>query len=197
MCYHSNVPKSFVETAVRRRPVHHGRAISFYVDTVRLPDGRPATREYVDHPGAVAVVPFVDPRTVVLVRQYRYPVAETTWEIPAGKLDARESPLSCVRRELREETGYAAGRIRRLASFWPAPAFSNELLHIYVAGRLRPGTMQLDEDEFLAARKVPFETALAWVRSGRIRDAKTMIGLMACALEGRGRGGVRRRAGRG
>lgn len=182
------MPKNFVETVIRRRPVHKGRAINFYVDKVRLPDGKAATREYVDHPGAVAVVAFRDSQTVVLVRQYRYPVGETTWEIPAGKLDAHETPRACVIRELREETGYTARRVRRLLTFWPAPAFSNERLHVYRADGLASGPMSPDDDEFIEAKPVPFKTALAWIRSGKIRDAKTTIGLLACALENRGRG---------
>lgn len=178
--------KSFVETVVRRRLVHRGRAIDFYADQVRLPDGATAFREYVGHPGAVAVVPFLDPRTVVLVRQYRYPVGAVTWEIPAGKLDKGERPLPCLRRELREETGYTARRIRRLLTFWPAPAFSNERLHIYRASGLVPGPSRPDDDEFIEARPVALRTALSWVRSGRIRDAKTVIGLLACADDARG-----------
>ena len=179
--------KSFVETVVRRRPVHRGKAIDFFVDEVRLPDGGRAVREYVGHPGAVAVVAFLDPKTIVLVRQYRYPVGRTTWEIPAGKLARREDPLACIRRELKEETGYTARRVKRLLTFWPAPAFSNERLHVYRADGLRPGSMSLDDDEFLEAVPVAFSTALAWTRSGKICDAKTVIGLMACALEMRGR----------
>ncbi|MBI3299960.1 MAG: NUDIX hydrolase [Elusimicrobia bacterium] len=182
------MPKSFVETVVRRRPVHKGRAINFFVDEVRLPDGKRAVREYVDHPGAVAVVPFLDPKTVILVRQFRYPVGETTWEVPAGKLDKGEEPRACLVRELREETGYRARRLRRLVSFWPAPAFSNERLHVYRADGLTAGPVSPDEDEFIEAKPVPFAAALAWIRSGKIRDAKTTIGLLACALENRGRG---------
>jgi ADP-ribose pyrophosphatase len=181
--YNSSVPKRdpFFEKCIRKRAIHKGRAINFNVDTVRLPNGKSAVREYVDHPGAVCVVPFLNSKTVVLVRQYRYPVGETTLEIPAGKIDPGEKPLTCVRRELREETGYGARRIRRLMTFWPAPAFSNESMYVYRADGLKSGTVCLDEDEFVSAETVPFRRALDWVFSGRIRDAKTVIGLLACA----------------
>lgn len=183
--YNPSVSRSFIEDLIRKKPLYRGKAVSFCVDEVRLPNGRTATREYVDHPGAAAVVPFLDRDTVVLVRQYRYPVGAVTYEIPAGKLDAGERPLRCIRRELEEETGYAAGRFKRLLSFWPAPAFSNEVLHIYVAEDLRPGRFAPDEDEFLDSRPVPFDKALDWIRTGRIQDAKTIIGLQACALRRR------------
>lgn len=172
---------SFFEKCIRKRVIHKGRAINFNVDTVLLPNGKTATREFVDHPGAVCVVPFLDPKTVVLVRQYRYPIGKTTYEIPAGKLDPGEKPLRCVRRELREETGYTARVVRRLMTFWPAPAFSNESMYVYRAEGLKPGAVSPDDDEFVAAETVPFRQALDWVFSGRIRDAKTVIGLLACA----------------
>ena len=175
-------PASFVETLVRARRVYRGRAVDFRADVIRLPDGKRAVREYLDHPGAVAVVPFLDPRTVVLVRQYRYPVGRTTLEIPAGKLDPGEGVLRCLRRELREETGYSARKITPLLRYWPTPAFANELLHIYAAENLVAGEHRPDDDEFLDVLRVPFSKALSMVRSGRIRDSKTMIGLMACAL---------------
>ncbi len=127
------------------------------------------------------MVPFFDDGRVVLVRQYRYPVREETLEIPAGKLDAGEGARVCVTRELREETGYRARRIRCLCDYWPTPAFANELLKIFTAEGLTPGPRRPDEDEFLDVVVLPFSQALDMVRSGRIRDSKTMIGLLACA----------------
>lgn len=186
--------RSFTETLVRRKPVYTGLAINFRVDEIRLPNGRRAYREYVDHPGAAAVVPVLG-GDVVLVRQYRHPVGETTYEIPAGKLSGSESPSRCIRRELEEETGYSAGRLRRLLAFWPAPAFSNESLHIYVADRLSSGVMRPDEDEFIEAVKIPLRKALDWIASGKIKDAKTIIGLLAYAqgIRSRRPDSVRRR----
>ncbi|MEK7746650.1 MAG: NUDIX hydrolase [Elusimicrobiota bacterium] len=189
--------RSMKETCLRRKTVYAGSAVDFRVDTVLLPGGKRAPREFLDHPGAVAVVPFLDPETLVLVRQYRHPVGAVTLEIPAGKLDGREGRLSCLKRELREETGYTAGRIKPLLSYWPTPAFANELLHVYVAWDLRPGAMSPDPDEFLETLEFPFEKALDWVLQGKIRDSKTVISLLACSvLLGRGRlgpGGRRER----
>ncbi len=170
-----------IETRLRRRQVFKGRAVNFRVDDVRLSNGRKVTREFMDHPGAVGVVPFLDSKTVVLVRQFRYPVGEVTLELPAGKLHSGETPISCIRRELREETGFTARRLRPLITFWPTAAFANEILYLYVARDLVRGKMQPDEDEFLEVVEMPFKKALAAVKSGRIRDAKTVIGLLACA----------------
>lgn len=169
------------ETLVRSRPLYKGRSVNFNVDVIRLPNGKTATREYIDHPGAVAVIPFLDPRTIVMVEQFRHPIGRTTLEIPAGKLDEGETPLACVRRELGEETGYTARKVRRLLSFWPAPAFSNELLHIYRAEGLEPGDSRPDHDEFLRVRTVKVAAALRMVRDGRLQDAKTVISLLAHA----------------
>lgn len=168
-----------IETFVRRRPIYTGGAVSFVVDRIRLPNGRLADREYLDHPGAVGVLPLLDRDTVVMVRQYRHPVAQITYEIPAGKLARGEKPMSCLRRELQEETGYRAKRFKRLAAYWPTPAFSNELLHLYVAEGLIAGPVSPDEDEFLEVVQVPMQRALRWVFSGKIRDSKTIIALLA------------------
>jgi len=168
-----------VEKRLRLNPVYKGRAVGFHVDTVRLPDGKTATREYLHHHGAVGVLPFLDRDTVVLVRQYRYPIGEVTLEMPAGKLDPGEGHLVCVKRELREETGYTARRIRHLIDYWPTPAFSDELLRLYIADGLKPGKGSPDHDEFIEAVAVPYKEALRLIWEGRIRDSKTVIALLA------------------
>lgn len=183
------MPRSFIEKLIRRREVYKGRAVGFRVDTVRLPDGGKAVREYLDHPGAVAVVPVLKPGpdpSLLFVRQHRYPVGETTLEIPAGKLDKGENPLPCVYRELEEETGYKPRRVEKLLSYWPTPAFANEIIHIYVADRLVRGRFNPDEDEIIEPVIVTLSRALQLIRQGRIKDSKTLIALLSFA---RWRGG--------
>jgi len=171
-----------VEKLVRKNPIYHGKMVNFCVDEILLPNGQTATREYLDHPGAVGVVPFIVAKTVVLVRQYRHPVGEVTLELPAGKLDPGEDIRTCVERELHEETGYTAKKIKPLLQYWPTPAFANEVLHLFLAEGLIPGRHHPDEDEFLEVVEMPFEKALGLVRSGKIKDSKTVIGLLACAV---------------
>jgi ADP-ribose pyrophosphatase len=170
---------ALVEKRLRKVTVYKGKMVDFCVDRVRLPNGKPATREYIDHPGAVGVLPFLDKKTIVLVRQYRYPVGEVTLEMPAGKLDRGERPLPCVHRELEEETGYKAGLVKPLLDYWPTPAFGNEVLRLYVATKLKPGRFNPDADEFLQKIEMPFAEALSLVKKGKIRDSKTVIGLLA------------------
>jgi ADP-ribose pyrophosphatase len=175
--------KGLIETPVSKKTVWQGRAINFRVDTVRLPNGMIATREFIAHPGAVGIIPFVDRETIVMVRQYRHPVGQVTLELPAGKIDKRETPLTCARRELAEETGYTAGKMKPLLNYWPTPAFSDEVLHLYKAENLKPGKMLTDEDEFLECTTVPFKKALKMVLNGELRDSKTIICILACAVE--------------
>lgn len=172
-----------IEKFVGKKVVWRGNVIEFRVDTVRLPNGKLATREFMDHPGAVGVIPFVDKDTVVMVRQYRHPIGEVTLELPAGKLDKGESIMTCVRRELHEETGYTARRYRRLLQYWPTPAFANEILYLYVAEGLKAGKAHTDDDEFLHCVTVPFKKAVKMALSGEIKDSKTIIALLACAVE--------------
>lgn len=173
--------RPLVESLVKKRSIYKGNAVTFRVDEVRLPNGKLATREFIDHPGAVGVVPLLEDGRVVLVRQYRHPVREITLELPAGKLNKGENALSCVRRELQEETGYTAQKISRLIDYWPTPAFASEVLHLFLAEGLVAGPVNPDEDEFLEVVDMPFEKALSLAKSGRIRDSKTVIGLLACA----------------
>lgn len=155
-----------------------GKAVGFRIDEIKLPNGKKATREYLDHPGAVAVIPFIAPDKVLMVRQFRYPVNQITLEIPAGKLDKNEKPLDCVKRELEEETGMKAGRIRKLVSFWPTATFANEIIHIYVADKLTKGTLNPDDDEFLVTETWPLKKLYRDIDAGRVKDAKTLIALL-------------------
>jgi ADP-ribose pyrophosphatase len=171
-----------IEKFVSKKTIWRGRAVDFRGDTVKLPNGKLATREFLDHPGAVGIVPFLDKKHVVMVRQYRHPVGEVTLELPAGKLDKGESVMTCAKRELKEETGYTARKITPLIQYWPSPAFANEVLHLYTAENLVPGRMNTDEDEFLQCVIVPFERALRMIKRGEIRDSKTVVGLLSCAV---------------
>ena len=147
-------------------------------DTVRLPDGASATREYVIHPGAVVVIPMLDDGRVVLERQYRYPIGQVMIEFPAGKLDAGEAPLVCGQRELLEETGYTAIEWAHAGAMHLAVAYSTEIIHIYFARGLSLGERQLDHGEFLDVFTATPAELLGWCRDGTLTDAKSLT----CAL---------------
>ena len=167
-----------IEQTLERQELFKGRFLHAFRDTVRLPDGGEATREYVVHPGAVVVVPLLqgpDGQTrVVLERQYRYPVGQVMVELPAGKLDAGEDPLWCAQRELLEETGYRAREWARAGQMHLAIAYSTEVIHIYFARGLTPGERQLDPGEFLDVFSATPDELLAWCRGGQVTDAKTL-----------------------
>lgn len=169
----------FREKKIRNQRLFRGKAVHFRIDQIRLPNGKKAIREYLDHPGAVAVLPLLGKDKVILVRQFRYPVNTMTWEIPAGKLARGENPLACVKRELQEETGYTARSWKKLLPYWPTAAFSNEVIHIYVARGLKPGKTNPDEDEFVESRVWPLKKAITAARQGKIRDSKTVIALLS------------------
>lgn len=173
------------EKIFKKNYVYRGRVINVRNDTVILPNKRKATREFMEHPGAVAALTFLNPKKMVLLRQYRYPVKEVTWEIPAGKLDKNEKPLSCIKRELAEETGMKAKRFKHLIDYWPTSAFSTELIRIYVAWDLSGAKAMPDDDEFLETRIVDINKCYEWIKKGRIRDSKTIIAFLAWANFGR------------
>lgn len=167
-----------VEELLKSEKVFDGRLIALRKDTVRLPNGRESTREVVVHPGAVAIVPMLDDRKVVLVSQYRHAVGKTLMEIPAGTLHPDEKPEDCALRELREETGYIAGRLEKLLSLYLAPGYSTELIHLFLAEDLRPAKSETDEDEFIELVVVPLDEAVVKILEGEIQDAKTVAALL-------------------
>ena len=172
--------ENLIEKRFRKIRVYRGKAVGLRADEVTLPNGRKATREFLEHPGAVAVLPVLDDGRLIFVRQYRYPVGRVTLEIPAGKKHSlKDSPLKRVRAELKEETGCTARTIKPLLDFWPTPAFSDELLRIYLAYGIRHGRAFPDEDEFLRMEILSFKKAWAMLERGEIKDSKTIIALQA------------------
>lgn len=172
---------------IARRPVHAGRIVDLGIDTVRFPDGSTGELEMIRHSGASAVLPVLDgpdaddPR-VVLVRQYRYASGGYLYEVPAGRPDHAGEPWeACARRELREETGYEAGALRRLTSIWTTPGFTDERIHLFLATDLTEGDTEYDPDEFMELVRVPFSEALRMVRDGEITDGKTICTLLYAA----------------
>lgn len=168
----------FTETTLNSKTVYRGNLLHVLEDEVRLPDGRSARREYVRHPGAVMMLPFLDRDTVVLVRQYRYPLGRHFLEVPAGKIDHGEEPLATAQRELREECGYRAASWRHLTTLHPCIGYSDERIEFFIARDLTPAGRAPGEGEFLEVVTMPFEQALERVRSGAITDAKTVAGLL-------------------
>jgi len=171
-------PADFTEHALRSRTVYRGRLLHVLEDEVRLSDGRTARREYVRHPGAATVVPFLDAETVMLVRQFRYSLARHFYEIPAGKIDPGETPLQTARRELREECGYSARKWRHLTTIHPCIGYADERIELYLARGLTHVGHAPDDGELLEVVPVKMAAALRWVKEGRITDEKTIIGLL-------------------
>lgn len=166
--------KDLSEHRVSGSLVYDGKLLKVHRDTVRLPDGTTTEREWVEHPGAVAVIALTDTGELVLERQFRYALGRDMVEIPAGKIDPGEDPLATARRELREETGYAAAEWTHLATIHLAIGYSNEHIEIYLARRLSHEGAALDDEEFLEVFTLPLATALEWVREGKITDSKTV-----------------------
>lgn len=166
------------EHQVDSEAVFDGVLLHVKRDTVRLPDGGSGTREYIVHPGAVAILPLFDDGRILLERQYRYPLAQTLIEIPAGKIDPGESTETTARRELLEETGYTASQWSYLTTIHPVCAYSNEKVEIWLArGLNQAGGQKLDAGEFLEIFTLPAAEALQWVREGRVSDVKTIIAI--------------------
>lgn len=172
---------------ISSRPIYDGRIVKLSVDTVRFPDGSTGELEMIRHRGAAAVLPVLsDPAgedpIVVLVRQYRYASGGYLYEVPAGLRASDDEPWDeCARRELEEETGLRAGQLKHLTSVYTTPGFTDEQIHLYLATELREGTHNRDADEFIDIVQMPVSEALEKIRSGEIKDAKSICTLLYAA----------------
>lgn len=174
----------YTEHEVDATRPYEGRLIKLRRDTVRLPDGAATAREYVDHPGAVMMMPFLDANTIILERQYRYPLRAHYIELPAGKRELDEPALDTAKRELIEEVGYAAARWDHLCSLHPCIGYSTEIIELYAARELTHVGQQLDQGEFLDVFTCTLQQAVAWVKDGTICDTKTQLGILWVAQFG-------------
>jgi ADP-ribose pyrophosphatase len=164
-------------TVNRSKEIYRGRIFNFVTEALTLPNGRTTEMAFIRHPGSTAVVPLLDDHTVVMELQYRHPVVEYLLEIPAGTMVPGESPLDCARRELKEETGFEAEEFVNLGKIHIIPAYSDEVIHVYIAKGLTPSKQDLDDDEIIEVVNYPLKEALQMVDEGRITDALTVLSL--------------------
>jgi ADP-ribose pyrophosphatase len=161
----------------RRTTVHQGRVFSLIRENITLENGFSTNVEFVAHPGATAIVAMQDPGRVILLSQYRHALRGYVWEIPAGTLGPHESPIGCAKRELIEETGYSADEWQKLGEITPAPGYSDERIHIFLASRLQPAQRHLDQDELINVHVVDLDKALEMIMRAEIQDGKSISGL--------------------
>ena len=172
----------YEEKTVSSEKIFEGRVINLRVDTVELPGGSLATRELIEHPGGVAVVPVDENGFVYLVRQFRKPYEEVVLEIPAGKRDRGEDVLLGAKRELSEETGLVANKYIDLGKFYPTPGYVDEVIYIYLALDLKEGTAHPDEDEFVELKKIHIDKLCDMIMKNEIKDGKTIAGVLKARM---------------
>jgi ADP-ribose pyrophosphatase len=178
MGVHKRKGEAMPFTVQKTTDIYRGRIFDVFVEEVALPNGVVKNREVIRHPGAAAIVPVFDNGEIALIKQFRHAVGDYLWEIPAGTLEAKETPLECAQRELVEEIGYQAAKFEKLTEILPAPGYTDEHIHIFLATRLTQAEQNLDDDEVLELRPTPFQKALDMVAQGNIQDAKTIVGLL-------------------
>lgn len=169
------------EKTLSKKLIYKGRILDLIVKQVRMPNGRLATREIIDHGGVIAVIPYLDDGKIVLVRQYRKAAEMITLEIPAGRMNPGETPAQAVRRELREETGFVPKTLNKLISFYPAIGYSTEIIHLFEAFKLSQKGIDPDEDELIEVIKCSLPEALKKIDNGEIIDSKSILGLLYVA----------------
>lgn len=170
------------EKEIKSERIYKGTLLGLRRDTVKLPDGRQSTREVVEHPGAVAVVAITKDKELVLVRQFRKPTGEVLLEVPAGVPKKKESPEDCARRELEEETGFHAKKVRKIWEGYASPGYSDELIQFCLAEDMTRMKQKTEEDEFIEVDLVGLDLCVDMLKNGKIRDNKTMIGIMIADL---------------
>jgi ADP-ribose pyrophosphatase len=173
-----------MEKTITSKLLHQGKNFSFKTDEVELPNGKTTTRDTVDHPGAVAIVPILDDGRILLVKQHRYATGKELLEIPAGTLERGEAPDTCARRELKEETGYTAGSIKKILTMYMAPGYSNEVIHLYFASVLKAGEPSTEEDEDITLEAHGPDALLDMMEKNTIEDAKTIAGILSYLTRG-------------
>jgi ADP-ribose pyrophosphatase len=163
---------------IRSEAIYQGRTFKLRRDTVKLPNDRETKLDVVEHGGSVAMVPVDNDGSIVFVRQYRHPAGLDLLELPAGTRDGDEPPELCAAREMREETGLEAAHITRLGTFYLAPGYSTEFMHVFLATDLRPNPLPADADEFLKVERIPAREAMQMAERGEIQDAKSVAALL-------------------
>lgn len=173
-----NDSHKLIEQTISSKKIFNGRLLHVYLDEVSLPDGSASTREWIKHPGASAVLPVFENGDVMLVRQFRYPVSQIFYEVPAGKIDPHEEAGSTARRELKEEAGLTCRHFQHIGQFYPCIGYSNEIIHLYTTWNIDSLNQQVDEDEFLLKERISFSEAVNMVHSGEISDGKTIVTIL-------------------
>lgn len=166
-----------IEKRISSKEIFDGRLLHVFFDEAKLPDGTESTREWIKHPGASAVLPVFENGDVMLVKQFRYPVAQIFYEVPAGKIDPGETADSTAERELKEEAGLTCQQFHYLGNFYPSIGYTDEIIHLYIAWDIKEYEQMVDEDEFLVKERVPFREAIEMAYTGEISDGKTAITL--------------------
>jgi len=171
------MPQEYKEKIIKKDTIYNGRILNIQKRTIKLPSGKTAYREIINHPGSVAIIPLIDKDTVILIEQYRSTLNQKILEIPAGTLEQNEKPEECAKRELLEETGYQAKNIRKVLASYTTPGYSNEEMQFYIATDLTHKGQRLEEDENIKTKMIKLDKINLMINNGVIKDMKTICGI--------------------